>query len=111
MTHGYVADKRAIVKRLHRIEGQVRGIEKTFVVNHLGHYLLARRLLDRVIAAPQGRVVVLGSADERNAPPGGIQASAAAYAGLRLDFLFRPRGSFYQPGVGDARTYVLAGQL
>ena len=28
MTHGYVADKRAIVKRLHRIEGQVRGIEK-----------------------------------------------------------------------------------
>ena len=52
---------------------QVRGIEKTFVVNHLGHYLLVRRLLDRVIAAPQGRVVVLGSADERNAPPGGIQ--------------------------------------
>jgi class 3 adenylate cyclase len=45
------------------------------------------------------------------APPGGIQASEAAYAGLRLDFLFRPRGSFYQPGIGDARTYVLAGQL
>jgi len=45
------------------------------------------------------------------APPGGIQASEPAYSGLRLDFLFRPRGSFYQPGVGDARTYVLAGQL
>ncbi len=26
--HGYVADKQALVKRLHRIEGQVRGIEK-----------------------------------------------------------------------------------
>lgn len=52
---------------------QVRGIEKTFVVNHLGHYLLMRRLLDRVVAAPQGRVVVLGSGDERNAPVGGIQ--------------------------------------
>lgn len=52
---------------------QVRGIEKTFVVNHLGHYLLVRRLLDRVTAAPQGRVVVLGSGDERSAPPGGIQ--------------------------------------
>ena len=52
---------------------QVRGIEKTFVLNHLGHYLLVRRLLDRVTAAPQGRVVVLGSGDERNAPPGGIQ--------------------------------------
>jgi DNA-binding FrmR family transcriptional regulator len=27
-THGYVADKDALVKRLHRIEGQVRGIER-----------------------------------------------------------------------------------
>jgi DNA-binding FrmR family transcriptional regulator len=28
MTHGYVKDKAALVKRLHRIEGQVRGIER-----------------------------------------------------------------------------------
>ncbi|HUZ81963.1 MAG TPA: metal-sensitive transcriptional regulator [Gaiellaceae bacterium] len=27
-THGYSADKEALVKRLHRIEGQVRGIER-----------------------------------------------------------------------------------
>ncbi len=27
-THGYAADKEALIKRLHRIEGQVRGIEK-----------------------------------------------------------------------------------
>jgi DNA-binding FrmR family transcriptional regulator len=27
-THGYVADKDALIKRLHRIEGQVRGIER-----------------------------------------------------------------------------------
>jgi DNA-binding FrmR family transcriptional regulator len=27
-THGYAADKAALVKRLHRIEGQVRGIER-----------------------------------------------------------------------------------
>ena len=52
---------------------QVHGIEKQFVVNHLGHYLLVRRLLPQVTAAPQGRVVVLGSGDHRNAPPGGIQ--------------------------------------
>jgi DNA-binding FrmR family transcriptional regulator len=26
--HGYVADKDALIKRLHRIEGQVRGIER-----------------------------------------------------------------------------------
>jgi len=29
--HGYVADKEALIKRLHRIEGQVRGIEKMLV--------------------------------------------------------------------------------
>jgi DNA-binding FrmR family transcriptional regulator len=28
VTHGYAADKDALVKRLHRIEGQVRGIER-----------------------------------------------------------------------------------
>jgi DNA-binding FrmR family transcriptional regulator len=27
-THGYVSDKDALIKRLHRIEGQVRGIER-----------------------------------------------------------------------------------
>jgi len=27
-THGYVADREALVRRLHRIEGQVRGIER-----------------------------------------------------------------------------------
>ena len=31
MTHGYVAGKDALVKRLHRIEGQVRGIERMVV--------------------------------------------------------------------------------
>ncbi len=28
MTHGYVGDKEALIKRLHRIEGQVRGLER-----------------------------------------------------------------------------------
>jgi DNA-binding FrmR family transcriptional regulator len=28
MSHGYVENKAALVKRLHRIEGQVRGIER-----------------------------------------------------------------------------------
>lgn len=52
---------------------QVRGLEKQFAVNHLGHFLLVNRLLDRVLASPLGRVVVVGSGDHRNAPPGGIQ--------------------------------------
>ena len=29
MTHGYADNKAALIKRLHRIEGQVRGIERT----------------------------------------------------------------------------------
>jgi DNA-binding FrmR family transcriptional regulator len=28
VTHGYTTEKDALIKRLHRIEGQVRGIEK-----------------------------------------------------------------------------------
>jgi class 3 adenylate cyclase len=47
----------------------------------------------------------------RSAAPGAIQASAGAYVRLRQDFLFRPRGTFYLPGVGQSRTFVLAGQL
>ena len=52
---------------------RTRGLEKQFVVNHLGHFLLVNRLLDRVLAAPQGRVVVVGSGDHRRAPEDGIQ--------------------------------------
>jgi NAD(P)-dependent dehydrogenase (short-subunit alcohol dehydrogenase family) len=52
---------------------QVRGLEMQFVVNHLGHFLLTNRLLDRVVDAPQGRVVVVGSTAHRQAPQGGIQ--------------------------------------
>lgn len=52
---------------------QVRGLEMQFVVNHLGHFLLTNRLLDQVIAAPQGRVIVVGSMSHRQVPEGGIQ--------------------------------------
>ncbi|MBM0108694.1 SDR family NAD(P)-dependent oxidoreductase [Steroidobacter sp. S1-65] len=52
---------------------QVNGLEKQFVVNHLGHFILTQRLLDRVTAAEQGRVVVVGSGNHRDAPAGGIQ--------------------------------------
>jgi NAD(P)-dependent dehydrogenase (short-subunit alcohol dehydrogenase family) len=51
----------------------INGIEQHFLVNHLGHFLLTQRLLDRVAAAEQGRVVVVGSGNHRDAPKGGIQ--------------------------------------
>ena len=46
-----------------------------------------------------------------SATPGAIQVTEAAYEKLRQDFLFRPRGSFYLPYIGEARTFVLAGLL
>jgi NAD(P)-dependent dehydrogenase (short-subunit alcohol dehydrogenase family) len=50
------------------------GIEKHFVVNHLGHFILVYRLLERLFLAWQGRVVVVGSrAAYRSAPPEGIE--------------------------------------
>jgi NAD(P)-dependent dehydrogenase (short-subunit alcohol dehydrogenase family) len=53
---------------------QVRGIEKHFVTNHLGHFLLTNRLLPQLKAATQGRVVVVSSgASYRSAPESGIE--------------------------------------
>lgn len=53
---------------------QVNGIEKQFFVNHLGHFVLVNRLLDRVIAAPQGRIVNVSSGSAvRQAPEEGIE--------------------------------------
>lgn len=60
---------------------EVRGLEKQFVVNHLGHFLLVNRLQDRIVAAPEGRVVVVGSGNHRDAPPGGIQFDDLSGAG------------------------------
>jgi NAD(P)-dependent dehydrogenase (short-subunit alcohol dehydrogenase family) len=52
---------------------QVYGIEKQFVVNYLGHFILTNRLLDQVKAADQGRIVMLSSGRYKSAPPEGIQ--------------------------------------
>jgi NAD(P)-dependent dehydrogenase (short-subunit alcohol dehydrogenase family) len=52
---------------LFREHREINGLELHFVVNHLGHFLLVHRLLDKVIAAPQGRVVVVGSRSHRRA--------------------------------------------
>jgi NAD(P)-dependent dehydrogenase (short-subunit alcohol dehydrogenase family) len=49
------------------------GVEMQFAVNHVGHFLLANRLLDQVVAAEQGRVVVVSSGAHRWAPEEGIQ--------------------------------------
>jgi len=52
---------------------QINGIEKQFFVNHLGHFTLTSHLIDQVMAAPQGRVVVLSSSGYSFAPETGIE--------------------------------------
>jgi len=39
----------------------VNGIEKHFAVNHLGHFVLVNRLLERLFLANQGRIVMVSS--------------------------------------------------
>ena len=51
---------------------QVYGLEKQFVVNHLGHFILANRLRELVVDAPQGRVVVVSSSAHKWGPSEGI---------------------------------------
>lgn len=51
----------------------VRGLEKQFVVNYLGHFLLAQRLLPQLQAAPQGRLVMVSSSYYTKAPEAGIE--------------------------------------
>jgi class 3 adenylate cyclase len=58
-----------------------------------------------------GDAVHIAGAMAASALPGTVQTTDAAYQRLRQDFLFRPRGSFYLPRVGDARTFVLAGRM
>ena len=51
----------------------VRGIERQFAVNHLGHFVFSNLLLDSVKAAPQGRFVIVSSDGYKSAPEDGIQ--------------------------------------
>lgn len=63
-----------------QVGGQPVLLEKQFVVNHLGHYLLTRRVLPQVQAAPAGRIVMLSSTGYTLAPKGGILFDNLSYA-------------------------------
>lgn len=75
----------------------VRGLEKQFVVNHLGHFLLVHRLLDTVRAAPAGRVVMVSSSAHKWAPPGGI-----AFNNLTGEKGYDPRVFYGQSKLANA---------
>ncbi len=58
------------IMALPRLE-QVRGIEKQFATNHLGHFLLVTSVLDKL--ADGARVAVVSSEGHRAAPAAGIE--------------------------------------
>ncbi|MEM7280032.1 MAG: SDR family oxidoreductase [Pseudomonadota bacterium] len=60
---------------------RVKGVEKHFVVNHLGHFLLVNRLMDPLRAAEQGRIVVVSSVAHWSTPPEGIQFDNLSFRG------------------------------
>jgi WW domain-containing oxidoreductase len=51
---------------------QKHGVEMQFLTNHLGHFVLVNRLLERVLEAPAGRVVFVSSLAHFSSVPGGI---------------------------------------
>ena len=76
---------------LQRLE-QVNGIEKDFVVNHLGHFILINRLSGLVKEAHQGRIVVVGSG-----------ASVYASAGIEFDNLSGERDYDFMRMYGQSK--------
>ncbi len=76
---------------------QVYGLEKQFVVNHLGHYLLTRRLLPQVAAAPAGRIVMVSSVGYKNAPKAGIE-----FDNLSGDRNYKPFTAYGQTKLANA---------
>ncbi len=76
--------------------GQTLQLEKQFVVNHLGHYLLTRRLLPQVLAAPAGRIVMVSSGGYSLAPQGGIQFDNLDFAGTGKDTRYQPFKAYGQ---------------
>ena len=63
----------------------VNGVEKHFCVNHLGHFILINQLLDQVLAADQGRFVIVSSRAHRRAPEGGILLDDLAWTKTEYD--------------------------
>lgn len=57
-----------------------------------------------------GEAVRTAGAMADTALPGAIQVTEAAYERLAQAFLFRPRGRFWLPRVGEAQTYGLVGR-
>ncbi len=71
----------------------IDGIEKTFVVNHLAPFLLVNRLLPRITATTDSRIVIVSSNAHKRAPA----------AGIEFDNLSAERGYFFMKQYGQTK--------
>lgn len=85
---------------------QVRyGHELQFLTNHLGHFILATGLLDRL--TPQGRVIALSSSAHSAAPDGGI-----VFDNITLEGAYKPWAAYGQSKLANLLfARALAGRL
>jgi adenylate cyclase len=58
-----------------------------------------------------GEAVRFASMMAKTAIPGTIQVSETTYRHLRAGFLFKARGRFYLPNIGEVSTYLLTGRI
>ncbi len=85
----------------------VNGFEQQFAINHLGHFILCNRLMHRVLAARQGRIVVVSSQLYRSAPDNGID-----FDGLDGSRGYDPERMYGQSKLANALfTFELARRL
>ena len=60
----------------------INGVEKHFVINHLGHFILVNRVMTRLYVADQARIVVVASRTAySDAPAQGILFDDLGMAG------------------------------
>jgi len=67
---------------------QKYGLEMQFLTNHLGHFVLVNRLLERVKEAPAGRVVMVSSLGHYTTVAGGINFDNLSGAKRYVPFTF-----------------------
>jgi class 3 adenylate cyclase/GAF domain-containing protein len=58
-----------------------------------------------------GESVRFASKMAESGVPGGIQASQTTYQRLRSHYLFKVRGRYYLPNIGETSTYLLTGRI
>jgi adenylate cyclase len=58
-----------------------------------------------------GESVRFASRMAESGVPGGIQVSQTTYQRLRSHYLFKVRGRYYLPNIGETITYLLTGRI